>query len=361
MPREKEKLKIMYVVESLGGGVLSYLLLLCNELAKKGNDITLLYGVRKQTPDNLRELFDNRVNLIEVNNFQRAVSPSADYRAYCEVKQQIMDIKPDIVHLNSSKAGAIGRIIKLFNSRSLKNTQFFYTPHGYSFLMGNESPVKRNIYYAIEAILSKLNTTTIACGIGEYKYAKKIDKDSKYVNNCVDLDYIDSFVDSDSNTLTNVFYTVGRINEQKNPKLFNQIALRHPEWQFVWIGDGPMRDELSASNIKVTGWLTNQEVMKNIQEYANFILTSKWEGLPIVLLEAMALRKKCFVTNVSGNSEVINDTNGFKFNTVDEFDKQYASIKKDENLCKGVMARKDVECLYSKDSFVQGYSRIYEG
>lgn len=102
MPREKEKLKIMYVVESLGGGVLSYLLLLCNELAKK-NDITLLYGVRKQTPNNLRELFDNRVNLIEVNNFQRTVSPSADYRAYCEVKQQIMDVKPDIVHLNSSK------------------------------------------------------------------------------------------------------------------------------------------------------------------------------------------------------------------------------------------------------------------
>ncbi|WKN29119.1 glycosyltransferase [Apilactobacillus kunkeei] len=360
MPKQKEKLNIMYVVESLGGGVLSYLLLLCNELAKKGNDITLLYGVRQQTPDNLRELFDNRVNLIEVKNFQRSVSPIADYRAYCEVKKQIMDINPEIVHLNSSKAGAIGRIIKLFNFSKFKNIEFFYTPHGYSFLMGNESPFKRFIYYTIESLLSKLNTTTIACGSGEYKYASKIDKNAKYVNNCVDLDYIDSFVNSNSNTKKDVFYTVGRINEQKNPVLFNQIALRHPEWKFIWIGDGPMRDKLSATNINVTGWLTNQEVMKSIQEYANFILTSKWEGLPIVLLEAMALRKKCFVTDVSGNSEVINDTNGFKFNNVDEFDEQYAISKKDANLCRNEMARKDVEYLYSKNSFVEGYTRIYE-
>lgn len=361
MLKKKEKLKVVYVVESLGGGVLSYLLLLCNELAKKGNDVTLLYGVRKQTPDNLRELFDSRVKLIEIGNFQRSVSFSADYRAYCEVKRHLIDIKPNIVHLNSSKAGALGRIMKLFNFHKFRDIKFFYTPHGYSFLMGNVSSSKRKIYYAIEALLSKLNTTTIACGTGEYNYASKIDKSSKYVNNCVDLDYIDSFVNSSSNTKTDVFYTVGRISEQKDPKLFNKIALRHPECQFVWIGDGPIRDELFAPNIKVTGWLSHQEVMNSIQEYSNFILTSKWEGLPIVLLEAMALGKVCFVTNVSGNSEVINDKNGFKFNNVKDFDIQYEKNKTHGDMQKGVIARKDVERIYSKDSFVEGYTGIYEG
>lgn len=360
MLRKEEKLKIVYVVESLGGGVLSYLLLLCNELAKKGNDITLLYGVRTQTPNNLRELFDDKIKLIEINNFQRSVNFSADSKAYHEVKKHIMDINPDVVHLNSSKAGAIGRIIKFFNPRKLKSTKFFYTPHGYSFLMGDSSSLKKNIYHFIESILSKLNSTTIACGVGEYKHAIKIDKSSKYVNNCVDLEYIDSFVNDKSNTNKNVFYTVGRINEQKNPILFNRIAKNHPECQFIWIGDGPLKSELSAHNVKVTGWLTNQEVMKKIQEYSNFILTSKWEGLPIVLLEAMALKKTCFVTNVSGNSEVINDKNGFKFNDIEEFDIQYEKNRSNNNLSTGVIAREDVENQYSKGSFLEEYIRIYE-
>ncbi|MCT6850822.1 MAG: glycosyltransferase [Staphylococcus epidermidis] len=360
MVEKKDNIKIIYVVESLGGGVLSYLLLLCNELVNRGNEVTLLYGRRKQTPDDLESLFDSRVGLIEVNNFQRSVSISSDFKAYKEVKGIIKKINPDVVHLNSSKAGGIGRLIKLFNFHSFRNIRFFYTPHGYSFLMGNESRFKRKVYYVIEMILSRLNTTTIACGKGEYKYSKKIDKYSKYVDNCVDLEYIDSFYNEESNTQNNAFYTVGRINVQKNPDLFNKIALSHPELVFIWIGDGPLRNRLTASNIQVTGWLSNSEAMKEIQKYSNFILTSKWEGLPIALLEAMALNKNCFVTDVNGNSEVINEKNGFKFNDEKDFEQQLLKLR-DNRVSKGPTARKDIERLYSKDIFMQGYTEIYKG
>lgn len=351
--------KIIYVVESLGGGILSYLTLLCNELVEKGNHVTILYGVRKQTPEDLTKYFNEKVNLILIKNFQRSVSLSKDIAAYNEVKQHIVQINPDIVHLNSSKAGAIGRILKFLNFRKLKEVKFFYTPHGYSFLMGNENFLKIKIYYLIESVLGKLNTVTIACGIGEYGYARKIDKKSKFVNNCVDIDYIDSFNNKKDHTESSSFYTVGRISEQKNPMLFNSIALNHPNINFIWIGDGPMRSQLTSSNIDIKGWLPNSEVIKLIQQYNNFILTSKWEGLPIVLLEAMASYKECFVTNVSGNSEVINEDNGYLFNTVEDFDEIYNNFLKNKSVRKGKVAREYVENFYSKEKFIDGYLDIY--
>lgn len=352
-------MKIMYIVESLGGGVLSYLSLLTDEMVSQGNEVILLYGIRKQTPKNLEEIFNKDVKLVQIENFQRSINALKDYRAYHEIKKIILNSNPDIVHLNSSKAGAIGRLIKFFNSKKLRKVAFFYTPHGYSFLMGNESILKRNIYYVVEKYLSKLNTVTIACGMGEYKTAKNIDKNARYVNNCVDLEYIDSFIVEETNTADNYFYTVGRITNQKNPKLFNEIAENHPELNFVWIGDGPLKNSLTSSNIEITGWLSNSEVMKYIQKYNNFILTSKWEGLPIVLLEAMASRKECFVTNVRGNSEVINEKNGYTFDSVQEFNKQYDIFLEGKKNRKGELARKDVESLYSKESFVNGYLDIY--
>ena len=60
--------------------------------------------------------------------------------------------------------------------------------------------------------------------------------------------------------------------------------------------------------------------MQILNESDVFILPSLWEGLPISLLEAMALKKPCIVSNVIGNKDVINNKeNGFICNDLDEF------------------------------------------
>ena len=104
-----EKKKILYIVEAMGGGVFTYIVDLANELVNK-YDMYIAYAVRKQTPKNYKDYFDKRIHLIEVKNFGRAIDPVKDIAAFFEVKKIAAEIKPDIIHLHSSKAGAIGRM-----------------------------------------------------------------------------------------------------------------------------------------------------------------------------------------------------------------------------------------------------------
>lgn len=134
-----EKKKILYIVEAMGGGVFTYIVDLANELVNS-YDMYIAYAVRKQTPQNYKDYFDKRIHLIEVKNFGRVIDPAKDIAAFFEVKKIAAKIKPDVIHLHSSKAGAIGRVA--FNGK----IPMFYTPHGYSFLMENYKPMKRRMF-----------------------------------------------------------------------------------------------------------------------------------------------------------------------------------------------------------------------
>ena len=149
-----EKKKVLYIVEAMGGGVFTYIVDLANELVNS-YDMYIAYAVRKQTPENYKEYFDKRIHLIEVKNFGRAIDPAKDIAAFFEVKKIAEDIKPDVIHLHSSKAGAIGRVA--FNGK----IPMFYTPHGYSFLMENYKPMKRRMFKLIESVCAKRNCTTM--------------------------------------------------------------------------------------------------------------------------------------------------------------------------------------------------------
>lgn len=145
-----EKKKILYIVEAMGGGVFTYIVDLANELVNK-YDMYIAYAVRKQTPKNYKDYFDKRIHLIEVKNFGRAINPTKDIAAFFEVKKIAAEVKPDVIHLHSSKAGAIGRVA--FDGK----IPMFYTPHGYSFLMENCNPTKRRVFKLIESVCAKRN------------------------------------------------------------------------------------------------------------------------------------------------------------------------------------------------------------
>lgn len=134
----------------MGGGVFTYIVDLANELVNK-YDMYIAYAVRKQTPKNYKDYFDKRIHLIEVKNFGRAINPTKDIAAFFEVKKIAAEVKPDVIHLHSSKAGAIGRVA--FDGK----IPMFYTPHGYSFLMENCNPTKRRVFKLIESVCAKRN------------------------------------------------------------------------------------------------------------------------------------------------------------------------------------------------------------
>ncbi len=347
--------KILFVVEAMGGGIFTYIVDLANELVNK-YDLYIAYAVRPQTPEDYRSYFDKRIHLIKVKNFICVINPIKDVRACFEIKQIVKRIRPDIIHLHSSKAGAIGRIA--LNGSKIP---MFYTPHGYSFLMENYTLIKRWIFRIIESICARKLCMTISCSFGEHQETLKLTKYATYVNNGINVSELQKLVnkvDKIKNHSLTVF-TLGRICYQKRPEMFNKIAKSLPDIKFIWIGDGELRKKLTAPNIEITGWVERSEAIKRFVNADIFILTSLWEGLPISLLEAMCLKKLCIVSDVIGNHDVIhNGENGFVCRNVSEFVNAIRKFETSKTLI--LNAYSDIEKEYNTKVMAEHYENIYQ-
>lgn len=351
-----ERKKILFVVEAMGGGVFTYIVDLANELINI-YDIYIAYAIRKQTPDDYKDYFDKRIHLIKVKNFERSIEPAKDIKAYFEIKKIEKEIQPNIIHLHSSKAGALGRWA--FNGNKVP---LFYTPHGYSFLMQNHSPAKRMIYKAVESISGKRTCTTISCSNGEHQETLKLTRNATYVDNGININELQKMMGSVGAVKEHPFtvFTLGRICPQKNPGLFNKVALALPGVRFVWIGDGELRHELTAPNIEITGWVERKLAFRHSMNGDVFLLTSLWEGLPISLLEAMYMKKLCVVNDVIGNKDVIhNENNGYVCHGIDEFVQVLRSVQ-GKNVSELVgRAYGDILTRYNTGIMAKKYSEIY--
>src|SRR5690606_3136505 len=92
------------------------------------------------------------------------------------------------------------------------------------------------------------------------------------------------------------------------PALFNEIAAYFseiPEVNFVWIGDGKLRNELRSPNIRVTGWLNATEAHDIVKSAQVYLSTSRYEGLSFAVLEALAMRKPVLLSNCTGNVDLV--------------------------------------------------------
>ncbi|ASN59588.1 glycosyl transferase [Latilactobacillus curvatus] len=353
------KPRLLFFVEAFGGGILSYVQALTNSLSDDF-DIFVAYGTREQTPDEdkLGNMFNESISLIKVANFTREINLIKDFKALKEMNHIIKEIAPDIVHLHSSKAGVLGRVTAVRN----KKVKYFYTPHGYSFLIHGSSKGKHYMYLLIEKFLGYGRCETIACSFGEFEESKKVTKKSQYVNNSINTKEIDMISNElPANRKIDGVYTVGRIDTQKNPEEFNELAKKLPDIDFTWVGDGPKRSLLSSPNINVTGWLERKDVINIAVNKKIFILTSLWEGLPIALLEAMYTEHLCIVSDVVGNRDVITKeaNNGYVYSDIDELVDFVKDNEKNIDLKKINNAKKDIEDNYSIENMAAKYKRIY--
>ena len=110
---------------------------------------------------------------------------------------------------------------------------------------------------------------------------------------------------------------VGRLCEQKGQIILVEaariLAARHVDFEIVLAGDGEMRVTLEGliteyqlhSRVRITGWISNSQVRVEIEKARALVLPSFAEGLPVVIMEAMALRKPVISTFVAGIPELI--------------------------------------------------------
>lgn len=345
------KKRIVYIVESFATGILFYLVNMTNSL-KDEYDFLIIHGMREETPDDYKKFFPNNVKFIEIKTLKRKVSLN-DFKALKEIKQILKKEKHDIIHLLSSKAGALGRL-------GIHNEKMFYTPHGYSFITTNK--YRNFICKSIEIFLSKINRNclTIASSKSEYIETIKFNKNAVYVNNGISIKDLSTYK-VDKNKLS--ICTCGRIDYQKNPYLFNEIAKAFPNIEFVWIGDGQLRDVLTSKNIKITGYLKKDKVLKLLAKNDIFLFPSFWEGLSIVLLEAMYLENICIVSNIDGNRYVIEDNiNGFLVKEKEEYIKCINDIINNKINTNKIRknAKKEIIKNYNIEEICKNYAKIYE-
>jgi glycosyltransferase involved in cell wall biosynthesis len=228
--------------------------------------------------------------------------------------------------------------------------------------MHNIPKMRKLVYWFIEYISAHRTTLIIACGKGEYREALKLSKNCAYVNNSINIDNLKPFVKNKPLiNQTPMACITGRISHQKNPILFNEIAKLLPQLKFIWIGDGELKNELTSSNIEVTGWKDRESALKLVADADFFLLPSLWEGLPLSLLEAMYLRKICLVSDVIGNRDMIeHERNGFICHSAEEYAQRINQILQNKNWqTMTEEAHNDIMTSHNTDVMAAQYKSIY--
>ncbi|MFM0352660.1 glycosyltransferase family 4 protein [Paraburkholderia nemoris] len=296
--------RIVHVTEALGGGVLSFLVELCNQSVLAGYAVSVIYSERVESPENFRELFNPGVKFIRVS-MCRAIRPIHDARALIALVSALHSSKPDVIHLHSSKAGVLGRIAARVATPGAK---LFYSPHGLSFLRSDVSKLARRLYLTFERCANRLGGTIVACSQGEFEELRnKIGaENARLIENGVDTDRVPKRKDrADGKVMVGM---MGRASFQKNHELFQQIAesFSDERVEFVWIGGHEAQLSASRANaIRCTGWVERMAALAAMSELDVYVQTSRWEGMPLALVEAQVAGIPAVVTDVVGNRDVV--------------------------------------------------------
>lgn len=352
------KKKILMVCEAFGGGVFTYVSQLCNDMTDDF-DVYLAYSLRPQTPKNYRDFLNKRVHLIEMKTVgvKGLTDLKSDFAIIKELRQIEKDIKPDVIHLHSSVAGGLGRL-----AYKGKNNTVVYTPHGYAhILMG--SGKKSKIYRFAEKVLGN-RALTLTCCESEDEEAKKFSKRTAYVETGVNLADLSASLDEIKPIKNDKFtvFTLGRACVQKQPSLFNKIAKLVPEARFIWIGNGELENELTASNIEVTGWKPRKEALAMAKGADAFVLCSLGEAIAMSLIENMYIKKLILVSNTMGNKSVINNgINGYVCDTAEEYAARIKEAMMEFPKELPERAYQDVLDIYNTEAMKKKYIEFYKG
>ena len=348
------KTNVLYIVESFSTGVYAILRDIAVSLDPQQFHIHIIHSLRSDSPKDFQE----DLNYDHISLEYVPMDSAGNYlRAVKQIRRTIRKFQPDAVHLHSSKAGFLGRIA----AKREGHTHVFYSPHGLSFLRLDVGRIKRSIFFLLERFISwYAGGTVIAVSQGELKEAKRITDNAVLINNFIEIPEEISNKESE----TPLVATSGRISPQKNPDLFTSIARTMPEVQFLWIGDGPQRDRLTAENISVTGYLSRSQVLSLLKGSWVYLQTSKWEGMPVSVLEAMALGKPVTASRIIGNCDLIeHGKTGFLY-TLDDihgFKDKIRELLQNRQLREsiGKAARAHAEQHHDVKKAVEAYADMY--
>ncbi len=294
------------------GGAQTHVLTLSKMLIQDGHEVLVSFGGKE------RGIFgawlaEESIPFSLVPHLKRNISPIYDFWAFFELIQLVRRYKPDIITLHSSKAGILGRMLKL-----LFEVPILLTVHGWSFSPGI-STFASKFYEFLEKVASRLLDRIIVVSNFDYNLAisRSICTSRKLVMIHNGISNTVNHFHQSKNDLVNLVM-IARFDQQKDHRSLIKACKEIQGIRLHLLGEGPLLPEIKKMvsemglNDMVVFWGQTKDVSKVLQMADIFLLISNWEGFPISTLEAMNFSLPVIVSDVGGACEAVKDgENGY--------------------------------------------------
>lgn len=320
-------IKILHVTECLGG-VETYLNLLAAHIDPEKFEFHFVLPRQCTVSEIANERKFGATYLSISHNLQ----PIKDFICTLKLRSLINDLKPQIVHLHSSKAGLLGRLACI----GLK-TRVIYTPHAYYYL--GLKGIRKKLFLFAEKFLHLFTDAVLATSPSEKRRAVKdigFDTDRAHaILNAIGLKELHSVRKTHQHKeRKNRVIMVARISNQKNIPMYLDVVRLfkdNNDIEFLLVGSGHYSgDQLALDkllrergledgrDIITIPWMARQDLLELMTTATIAVLTSHYESFGYVLAEANALAIPVVGTDVDGIRDVIiNGYNGFIVHTDD--------------------------------------------
>jgi len=311
------KYKVLHVTQSTGG-VETSLLLLLRHLDRRLFEFHLACPPRTKLAQGARDL---GIPVHEVPMVRR-VDPLWDCLALARLIGLLRRERYAVLHAHSAKGGYLGRLA----ARMAGRPRTVYSPRAFSYL--SQRGLARRFFLRLERLAvpwtDVLHATSDSEKIRAIREVGFPAARVVVIPNSVDLAESET-VRCGSPMGGGTVLTVGRLAYQKNPEMFVRVARRildHlPGTRFALVGAGfagPLERRLKAliesvglqGDVEIIPWADRATTLNLMRACSVFVLTSRFEGMPNTVLEAMMLRKPVVVTDVDGSRDVLETGKG---------------------------------------------------
>ena len=244
-------------------------------------------------------------------DLKRSINPFSDAKATLALRSLMEDIRPDIVHAHSAKAGLVARL-----AARLAGVRSIYSVHGWAFDKG-VSLGQRAIVWPVEAVSALFSDVVMFSTRYDREYALR-----SLPVRARKLVIVPYGVEAEAPQSTPgdavgrpAIIMVARFSDQKDQSTLLHAAaqLSDLDFRLVLVGDGPNmeRDQALAAELdlddKVEFLGSRDDVNEIYTGMHVFVLCTNYEGLPLSIMEAMRAGLPVVATNVSGVAEEIDD------------------------------------------------------
>ena len=299
-------MRVLHVIARLNvGGTARYITQLANELPKHGIETFVATGFVQG--DEVEDPSAQSIDVIRIPALGRSINPIKDHLARKQLEKIIEDVKPDIIHTHTFKAGYITRM-------KMQPIPVVHTFHGHLLDDPEFSGFKSKVIMAIEKKLAKRSAKLVTVGhiVGQELLQHHIGVKEQYISIAPGVVALQPTPRTQA--LANLGLTdngqpivgwIARVTGVKNPMRALDVARVVPNAHFVIAGGGDLLEDVKTAapaNVSVVGWAKAEDVLGA----SDIILsTSENEGMPVALIEAQLAGKPVVATDVGSVSEVI--------------------------------------------------------